>query len=239
LAVAWLTDIKTLGYYYIASMVAANIHNFFLAFGAFIFPRVSFKLASKNDIEQLYLVSRSLIALPGWIIIGFLIVGGDFIFKLWLGNATYTQSIFFIKLYLVFEAGMLLIIIPFHFINGTKQLKLNSFFEGIIRISHFAAMLIGYSFNDVNGIIYGLIFSTCLNIPFQYYYFHKSVITQIGSFQFLLIIIPVLCLLGILLSGTVLLQIVFILAFILSSKVIYFDQSKRHTNSLFLAGKTE
>lgn len=237
LAVAWLTDIKTLGYYYIGSMIAANIHNFFLAFGSFVFPRVSFKLASKTDLTPLYMLSRALIALPGWLLIGFLIVGGDFIFKFWLGNETYLQSIYFIKLYLVFEAGMLLIIVPFHFVNGTSKLKLNSIFEAIIRTSHFVAMLIGYYFGGVNGIVYGLIISTMLNIPFQYYYFHQKIITGMAKLDFLFVIIPVLCLLGILLSGNPVFQFIFILAFLLSSKLIYFDRGKQYTNKLFFGEK--
>lgn len=236
LAVAWLTDIKTLGYYYVASMIAANIHNFFLAFGSFIFPRVSFKLASKTDLAPLYLVSAGLIALPGWLITGFLIVGGDFIFKLWLGNATYLQSIYFIKLYLVFEAGMLLIIVPFHFINGSHMIKLNSFFELLIRTSHFIAMLVGYSFAGINGIVYGLIFSTFLNVPFQYYYFHKKIITGVSHYRFLVVIFPVFCLLAMLLSVNPVFQALFIVVFIISAKLIYFDPAKPYTARLLSQG---
>jgi O-antigen/teichoic acid export membrane protein len=232
LAVAWFTDVKTLGYYYIASMVAANIHNFFLAFGSFIFPRVSFKLNNNADLKPLYFLSRSLIALPGWLIIGFLILGGDFIFKLWLGNETYLQSIYFIKLYLVFEAGMLLIIVPFHFINGSSQLKLNSIFEITIRISHFIFMLVGYKFLGVNGMVYGLIASTFLNIPFQYYYFNKVILHNNFNSQFILVSLPVICLLTSVLFGNLILDAVVIVFFIILCKWIYFDRAKQHSQHL-------
>ena len=119
LVVAYFTDVKTMGYYSIGSLIGTQIHNFFLAFGGFIFPRVSFKLAANASIEHLYFLSRAIVALLGWSIIGFLILFGDIIFKLWLGYDTFINSIYFIKLYLVFEAGMLLIIVPFYFINSS------------------------------------------------------------------------------------------------------------------------
>lgn len=232
LAVAWFTDVKTLGYYYIASMIGANIHNVFLAFGAFIFPRVSFKATAKTSIVPLYYLSRALIAIPGWLLIIFLIVGGDFIFKAWLGNETYLQSIYFIKLYLVFEAGMLLIIVPFHFINGTSQLKLNSVFEACIRITHFIAMLTGYYMAGVNGIVYGLIASTFLNIPFQYYFFHKHIVHGVNQWQSIFILLPVISLLAVLIFPWLLVKLLFILIFIASIKFVYFDPAQQHSQHI-------
>lgn len=235
LAVAWFTDVKTLGYYYIASMIGANIHNFFLAFGGFIFPRVSFRLSSNASVVPLYYMARSLIALPGWLITLALILFGDPVFTFWLGTETYLNSINFIKLYLVFEAGMLLIIAPFYFINGTPHIRLNSLFEIIIRLSHFALMLAGYKLFGVNGIVYGLIFSTFLNIPFQYFLFHRKILQGAGTWQFLLVIIPVLCLLGLILFQGVLFQAFLILLFIVVSKLIYFDKARQYTGSIFAA----
>lgn len=237
LAVAWFTDMQTLGYYSIASMIATNIHNFFLSFGAFIFPRVSYKLANKRDLAPLYFVSRSLIALPGWVIISLLIFGGDFIFKLWLGETTFLNSIYFIKLYLVFEAGMLLIVVPFYFINGTRQIKLNSLFEGVIRTSHFCSMLLGYYLIGVNGIIYGLILSTFLNIPFQYYFFHKKVIKTVNSFQFLMVILPVMFLLAITISGNLIFQVSLFLALVICIKLVYVDSAKQYSKDILFFRK--
>lgn len=237
LAVAWFTDMKTMGYYSIASMIGTNIHNFFLAFGGFIFPRVSFKMANKRDLAPLYFVARGLIALPGWLIIGFLVLGGDFIFRLWLGQETYTNSIFYIKLYLVFEAGMLLIIVPFHFINGTKQIQLNSLFEVVIRSSHFILMLGGYYLAGVSGILYGLICSTAINIPFQYLVFHKKIITSVNGQQYLVIILPVLLMLGAVVSENLVFKGGLVLALLFCAKIIYFDPALKHIKEMAGAQK--
>jgi O-antigen/teichoic acid export membrane protein len=234
LAVAYFTDVKTLGYYSIASLIGTQIHNFFLAFGSFIFPRVSFKTAVNSNIASLYYAARSFVALPGWCITCFLLLFGDFIFKLWLGSETFYNSIYFIKLYLVFESGMLLIIIPYYFISGTHFIRLNSLFEFIIRSSHFLLMMAGYYINGVNGIIYGLIISTFLNIPFQYFYFHKKVIPGVGSFESFLVILPVFIMLGLIISGNVFFQLSLVLCLALSAKIIYFDPARQYSKNILL-----
>jgi O-antigen/teichoic acid export membrane protein len=232
LVVAYFTDIKTLGYYSVASLIGSQIHNFFLSFGSFIFPRVSFKLAEKKDIAGIYFVSRGIIALLGWALIVVLVFSGDFIFKVWLGEETFINSVFFIKLYLVFEAGMLLIVVPFYFINGTQHIKLNSLFELVIRSTHFFAMLCGYYFMGINGVVYGLIFSTCVNIPFQYYFFHKRVLPNLSVYQALYVIFPVLVLLLIILSAQLYIQLALLLVFIAACKFIYFDPLKKHARDI-------
>jgi O-antigen/teichoic acid export membrane protein len=233
LVVAWFTDVKTLGYYSVASLIGSQIHNLFLAFGSFLFPRVSFKLASNNGVGPLYFAARSFIALPGWCLIALLLLFGDYIFKAWLGSETFYQAIEFIKLYLVFEAGMLLIITPYYFINGTSQLRLNSVFEIVIRCSHFLSILIGYHLGGVTGILYGLILTTFLNIPFQYFLFHKKVLQQAGDFQFVLVMLPVFCLLALLGTSNRYYQLPALLCLVLSAKFIYYDPAKQYARNIF------
>lgn len=237
LVVAYFTDVKTLGYYSIASLIGIQIHNVFLSFGSFIFPRVSYKLAANSGIEPLYFIARCLVAIPGWLITGFLILSGDFIFRIWLGSETFYHSIYFIKLYLVFESGMLLIIVPFYFINGSSQIKLNSLFELVIRSTHFLAMLSGYYLDGVNGILYGLIFSTCLNIPFQYFFFHKQIIPGLARFQYLLVILPVLLLFGLAVFDNVFFKLSLVLGLILCCKLIYFDSARQYSKNNSFAGR--
>ncbi|WP_317899343.1 lipopolysaccharide biosynthesis protein [Aurantibacillus circumpalustris] len=232
LVVAYFTDVKTLGYYSIASLIGTQIHNFFLSFGSFIFPRVSFKLAANKEIKGIYFIARSIVALIGWFLILTLLLFGDFVFKAWLGNETFLNSIYFIKLYLVFEAGMLLIIVPFYFINGTKHIKLNSLFEVTIRSAHFFAILLGFYLSGVNGILYGLIISTFINIPFQYFYFQKRVLPDLNRFQFLVIISPVFFLFGLIISTNVFFQVPLILGFIILCKLIYFDPAKQQSKEI-------
>lgn len=232
LVVAMFADVKTFGYYSIASVVGTHIHNFFLSFGGFIFPRVSFKLASDGIVAPIYYVSRGIVSIGGWLCITFLICFGDFVFKLWLGYDTYSHAIYFIKLYLVYEAAMLLIIVPFYFINGTRYLKLNSLFEVCIRTSHLLAIFAGYYLNGVNGVLYGLIISTLLNIPLQYYLFHKRIIHLNQRFDHLMVLVPVMLLFGAGISENMFFKVPLLAALIISSKIIYFDPARKYLRSI-------
>lgn len=233
LVVAWFTDAKTIGYYSLGSLVGTQIHNFFLSFGGFIFPRVSFKLAANAPIERLYFVTRCLVVLLGWGIISFLLLFSDQIFGLWLGHETWTRSAWYIRLYLVFEAGMLLIIVPFHFINGSNQIRLNTLFEVVLRSSHFLFMLLGYYFYGITGILYGLIFSTFLNIPFQYFFFHNRVVHSARRLSFLWVIVPVLFLAGLAVSENLFFKLSLMAGLLLAVKVIYFDPARTYAQELF------
>jgi hypothetical protein len=119
--------------------------------------------------------------------------------------------------------------VPFYFINGTALVRLNSGFESIIRSSHFIAMLAGYYLAGVNGILYGLIFSTFLNIPFQYYFFHKKVLQKGFGLQFVWVLLPVCFLYGLMSSVNVYFQLSLVFCFLLSCKLIYFDRAKQYS----------
>lgn len=174
--IAQLTDLKTVGYYSIAALVGSQIHNILLALGGFVFPKVASATALGKNITQVYYLSRFIIAISGWLVILFLLLAGDFLFEWWLGEAVFRESISYIRLYLAFTAAIILIIIPFHFINGTPKVRLNTLFEIILRISHVAGMLAGYYFYGMTGLLCMLTGITLINIPFQYYVFHRAVL---------------------------------------------------------------
>lgn len=233
LLIAKLTDTKTYGYYYIASMLCTNIHNVLLSFGNFSFPRVSYKLASQKNIYGLYIFSRATLTMLGWTICFGLIVFGDFFFKIWLGAETYSNSIFYIKLYLVYEAVMLMIIIPFQFTNGSKFIWLNSLFEILIRSSHILAMMIGSYLYDINGILYGLIIASIFNIPYQYYKLHRLVIQKQLQLNHIKIVIPLLFLFFIPIFDSWISTTILSTLFIISTKLIYFDEGKKYYYAVF------
>lgn len=237
LLVARLTDTKTYGYYYIASMLCTNIHNVLLSFGNFSFPRVSYKLASQKNIYGLYIFSRATLTMLGWSICFGLIVFGDFFFKIWLGSETYSKSIFYIKLYLVYEAVMLMIIVPFQFVNGSKFIWLNSLFEILIRSSHIIAMIAGNYLYGINGILYGLIIASIVNIPFQYYKLHQLVIKKQLTLNHIKIITPLLFLFFIPIFDSWISTTILSTLFIISTKLIYFDEGKKYYYAVFKKNK--
>lgn len=238
LIVASLTNTVVFGYYSIASTVATQIHTIFLALGGFAFPRVSFKMAKQTDIQPMYFGARALIALPGWLMITTLILAGDAIFRLWLGDELYAASIGYIKLYLAFEAVMLLIIVPFHFLNGTRHIRLNSLFEIIIRSMHLIGMFIGYHFLGINGVLPALIITSILNIPFQYHLFHRTLLPGIHPLQSILVLLPAILICTLCYVYYVPLQLALLALLLYLAKVIYADPATPYTLQLFGFRKT-
>jgi O-antigen/teichoic acid export membrane protein len=176
LLIGYFTDMKTVGYYSIAVLIGSQIHNVLLTFGSFVFPKVSHLIALNKDLSNMYYVSRFFIAGLAWFGISFLLICSDFIFKIWLGAETFQFSIEYINIYLSFIAIMVLIIIPYHFINGSEKLKLNSLFEVVLRSSLIISMLIGFYVYGVIGMLWGTVVAAIINMPFQYYLLHKMVI---------------------------------------------------------------
>lgn len=174
IAVGYLSDLKTLGVYSLASLIGNQIYNALTAIGTFLFPKVAYEQSLNNATLHIYYNFRLYIAILGWAIIFILLLSGDLIFKLWLGPDKFASSILYINMYLVYIAVMLLNIIPYQFINGSDQLFYNSIFEGVLRTTHVIAMMICFYFFGVKGLLWGLIGSTFLILAIQYYYFHKK-----------------------------------------------------------------
>ncbi len=172
--VAHFFDLKTLGYYSLGSLIMIQVHNMMLAFGSFLFPKVSFRLQNNQDTGYMFNLAAAAIHTFGWLVLIGLLCIGPWAFRWWLGEETYMAASTFINLFLVYGSVILLIIVPYHFLNGTPQVKLNSLFEFVLRTSHVVAMLIGYKIGGSQGLIWGLIIATFINIPFQYTVFFKS-----------------------------------------------------------------
>lgn len=223
--IGFYIDMATVGYYSIAALVGTQIHNVLLAFGSFVFPKVSARISQQKNIEQVYYVSRMAIAGLGWSIIACLMFGGSIIFKWWLGEEVYAASYSLIRLYLSFETIILLIIIPYHFINGSHHLKLNSLFEFLLRSSHVVFMLLLYPHYGLTGIVWALILTTAVNMPFQYYLFHQRVLNQTGLMNALLPVVPALFLTASFLLTHVYLQIGFLAAAVIVFKFVYWNKA--------------
>lgn len=185
-----LANLKTVGYYSIAALIGSQIHNILLAFGGFVFPKVASYEALNKNINQIYFVSRAAIAIAGWFVIIGLTLFGDYLFRLWLGNDVFAEARVYINLYMAFIAVIILIIVPFHFINGSNKIQLNSLFEFLLRGSHLVAMYFGFNYYGVQGLIWALIITTLLNMPIQYFLFNKHILKLNGIHEAVLPVLP-------------------------------------------------
>jgi O-antigen/teichoic acid export membrane protein len=229
-----LSDLKTLGYYSIAALVGSQIHNVLLTFGAFVFPKVSTNEALKRGSNEVYYLSRFLIAGLGWSVITVLLVFGGFIFQWWLGEAIFAQSYRYIKLYLAFASVILLIIVPYYFLNGSKFVRVNSLFEIILRGSHMVSMYFSYIYFGMEGLLWALIITTILNIPFQYYLFNRLVLKEYHILECVYPLLPALFIVGLVFSNTFWVSLLISLFAIITFNWVYYSKAAAMVKNFML-----
>ncbi len=225
LIVGYFTNIKVLGLYATASLIGSQLHNALVALGTFLFPKVAYEKKLNTNLLPLYYNSRFIIASLGWIITYSVLLVSPFVFKWWLGEEVYVLSETYIHMYLVFIAFMTLTIIPYQFINGSEVLYYNTWFELGLRCSHILSMLIGFYANGISGLLWGLITATAINIPIQYYYFHRHFFEWKSLLKSCVIILPPISFVLFLMVTGILIKSVCILLFIVSLFFIYFKPS--------------
>lgn len=234
LLIGHLSNLKTVGYYSIAALIGSQIHNVLLTLGTFIFPKVAANHALNKNSSNIYFLSRFFIAGLGWLTVLLLILFGDSIFNWWLGEAIYKEAYQYIKLYLGFTAVIILIIVPFHFINGSQYVKINSLFEIVLRSSHVISMWIAFHYFGMEGLLWSLIITTIINIPFQYFIFNKLILNQFSFKEAFYPIVPALAIVLLAISTSNWLNIVLISITIITFKLIYYDNVKSQIKQLII-----
>jgi O-antigen/teichoic acid export membrane protein len=219
-------SMETVGYYSVAALIGTQIHNVLLAFGAFAFPKVSARVAQERDIADLYYVARFMIAALGWSLTAFFVLAASPLLSWWLGESTYHEAASMITMYLTFETVILLIVVPYHFINGSTHLKWNSIFEFLLRGTHVALMAWWYPLYGVQGVLWALLAGTLLHIPLQYYVFHSRILKRPSVAEPLLAVLPAFLLSAAFLMTQLLWQILFLAAALIVFKFVYWDKAK-------------
>jgi O-antigen/teichoic acid export membrane protein len=225
IVVGYFTNLKILGLYSLASLIGSQIHNALSSLGSFMFPKAAYDQSLNKDTLQLYHNSRFVINSAGWLIIFILLLSGDLIFKLWLGEEKFNNSIEYINLYLVYIAFLLLTIIPYQFINASHKPYYNSLFEGVLRTFHLIAMPLGFHFFGIIGLLWGLIISTGLIMMFQYYYFHKYFFNMSSLLNGIKVIVPSLCFIPLIIDCYLPLKIVAYIFMPISIYLFYYKPS--------------
>lgn len=154
-----------LAYYSLASTIGSQIHSLFTAAVSWVFPKISSKTERKEEISKLYYKMQFIMVLGGLILISPLILFGDSIFKLWLGDKTYGHSILLIRIFLFYIFVNLLSIIPHFTLFGANHIKKYTYFVFISVILTISSMFISYYFIGVVGLAYGKLFAAVFYIP--------------------------------------------------------------------------
>ncbi len=171
---------KFLAYYALASTVGGQLHSVFTAGASWVFPKVSAKTERKESVTGLYYKMQLLLTLGGVLIIACLIIFDKLIFKTWLGQETYANSILLIKLFLYLTMFNMLSIIPHYYLLGSNLIRISTYFMFLSVIFTIGFMVVCYYWIGINGLAYGKIISSFFAIPIMLTYVHYKLIDQRG-----------------------------------------------------------
>lgn len=173
-----LADIKTFAFYSIAVTIFNQIHNLFSSSVSWVFPFISNKIHNNEDILPFYRKAQ-------WMFISFacLSLTVFFAFKgpfllLWMGPDTYEKTWRFVDLFICFNFIMSGTILPFYFLNGSGYFKLNTFINLLSVIARLVFIPLMYRLMNTEGLVWGLILSGLVIIPFQMNFFSSQILKQ-------------------------------------------------------------
>ena len=196
LIVSTYAGLEMLSYYSIGFMVFAQLHNFFAALGAWLFP---YSARLKEDLSLFksfknkglnYSVALSMVMLTALSVLEMPL------FEVWLGADKYIQASLFIHYFIAFESIMLITIVPYYLLNGSGFVKQNTLMEIAFKIFNIVLYTSLYFMLGTTGLMLGLIISASLYVPFQHQYSQlllvKSSIEKQSILSFLFLFASVL-----------------------------------------------
>lgn len=164
--VAGLIDLKTLTFYSLGLMIFNQTHMITSAAANWILPVVSKKVELKeNNLFELYNGSKTGLLIINTIGLVLLIFAAPIIFPLWLGNELYESSQSFIFSFITLESIMCLTIIPFFYLTGYGEVKLNTYLQFGNKTLNVIFILLFFYFFNAQGVIIGLIISATIYVP--------------------------------------------------------------------------
>lgn len=222
------------GYYILASTIINHMHMAFGAIVSWLLPKISRKKESEENITIYFTTLRSF--LIGFSLLAVLITYFLYepVFTLWLGPEKFDKMSGFFKLFLIFEAFLLMTIVPLFYLNAIKLLKFITSLELMYKSGVIIGLLVAFTIIPTgNSIIIGQIIALLVLIPLEYFYINQKILFDNPLKESILTIIPSLMVSLAMICSQGYLTIIFILIAAVVFK-LYFLNSKRFKLKLLL-----
>jgi O-antigen/teichoic acid export membrane protein len=179
------------GYYILASTIINHMHMAFGAIVSWLLPKISRKKETETNITIYFTTLRSFLIGVSLIAVLLTYFLYEPVFTLWLGPDKFGKMSSFFKLFLIFEAFLLLTIVPLFYLNAIKMLKFITSLELMYKSGVIMGLLLAFVIVPTgDSIIIGQIIALLVFIPVAYYYINKKIL-YISSFkETVLTIIP-------------------------------------------------
>jgi len=224
--VAYFLGTATVTYYVLASTIVNHLHMAFEAVVSWLLPKVSRLKAATMDTRSYFITIRAFsVGFSLLVIIGLYAINQP-LFTLWLGPDKYSKMIVFFKLFLVFEAFLILSIVPKFYLNAIKSLTFITLLELMYKSAIVVGMVILFYFiRTAESLIYGQIIALIIFMPVEYFFVNKRILKDNVMREVILTSLPSLFIMGaILFSGWHWSIVSFILAVALFWIVFYKDK---------------
>jgi len=222
------------GYYILASTIINHMHMAFGAVVSWLLPKISRKKESDSNIKLYFTSLRSFLTGFSLLVILLTYLLYRPVFTLWLGAEKFDKMNDFFRLFLVFEAFLLLTIVPLFYLNAVKMLKFITSLELMYKSGVIIGLLVAFAIVPTgNSIIVGQIIALAVLIPVEYFLINKRILFDSPLKESVLTIFP---------SAMIALTILFSqwylgMAFTLAGAVVfkvYFLDAKRFNLKLLL-----
>jgi len=223
--VAWFLGTATVTYYVIAATIANHLHMAFEAVVSWLLPKISRLKESRIDTRKYFISIRTFSVGFSLLVLLMLYIVSEPLFTLWLGPEKYEKMIVFFKLFVAFEAVLILSIVPKLYLNGIKALSLITALELMYKSAIIIAMVIFFSiYRTAESIIWGQIVALLLFMPIEYLIVNRRILHKNPLKEGILTMIPSICLICVIASGPVMWKASFILLAFLSYWMIYISE---------------
>ncbi len=229
--VAYFLGTATVTYYVLASTIVNHLHMAFEAAVSWLLPRVSKLRAATRDTLGYFSTIRAFsVGFSLAVIIGLYFVSEP-LFTLWLGPEKYGKMIVFFKLFLVFEAFLILSIVPKYYLNAIKSLTFITWLELMYKSAIVAGMIVVFSIlRTAESLVYGQILALIIFMPMEYYVINKRVLKGNKLRETLLTSLPSLCIMGSVLISNWFISIAFFLVAVIIFWAVYLKDSRFDIN---------
>ena len=150
----------------------------------------------------------------------------DFVFKIWLGDVVYDKSSAFIKIFLLYESFLMLNIIPFHFLNGSGNERLNTSLELLSKFLNVMMMVLFFNWMGSIGLVWGLVVSMVIAVPIQAGVLYEKVLPGKRWYQGLSVFLPSIAILGLLFTDNIYVNSVLVVTAAYLFRQIYMNHAE-------------
>lgn len=172
---AWVNTVE-LAYFSIGFLVYSQMHSVFSSSVSWIFPKISQSGKIGIETKRTYFDLQLITIGFGTFCILCIFFLRNIIFKIWLDEDTFYNSINYISAFLCLNLVILPTIVPYYLLNGGGYIKLNTYFKFFIVIVNIISISIGFKLGGIYGIIIGKFFSPIIISSINRSIVHKKIL---------------------------------------------------------------